>query len=213
MQVLTYDTGVPVARGARWAVRTAVLGVAALVVWAAMFKINQVTRAPAQIIPSDRTQVVQAPEAGVFTRLHVKEGDVVAVGQVLVTLEKERAQAAVSDSDAKVAALKITLTRLRSEVYGEPLTFSPELLAYDDYVRNQSALYRKRKTAIDEDIAAVQSMLSLAQQELTMNQVLEASGDVGKTEILRLQRSVAELRAQITNKRNKYFQDAQAEMT
>lgn len=213
MQELALYESAPAARGARWSLRVGALGMIVLVGWASIFKVNQVTRAPAQIISSDRTQVVQAPEAGVFTRLHVKEGDVVKAGQVLVTLEKERAQAAVSDSEAKVAALKITLARLRAEVYGVPLAFSPELQVYGDYVRNQSALYNKRKTAIDEDVAAIHNMLALAKQELSMNRVLEASGDVGKTEILRLQRGVAELMAQITNKRNKYFQDAQAEMT
>ncbi|MFO5067298.1 hemolysin secretion protein D, partial [Salmonella enterica subsp. enterica serovar 1,4,[5],12:i:-] len=44
-------------------------------------------------------------------------------------------------------------------------------------------------------------------------QQLVASGDVSAAEVLRIERSVADIRAQITNRRNKYFQDAQAEMT
>lgn len=54
---------------------------------------------------------------------------------------------------------------------------------------------------------------TLAQAELKINRELEATGDVSKAEILRLQRGVADLNAQINNRRNKYFQDAQAEMT
>jgi adhesin transport system membrane fusion protein len=46
-----------------------------------------------------------------------------------------------------------------------------------------------------------------------MNLQLEAEGDVSRAEVLRLQRSVADIRAQMVNKKNKYFQDAQAEMT
>lgn len=203
----------PTRHGARWILRVTVLALVLLLGWAAVSNIDQVTRAQAQIIPSDRTQVVQAPEMGVIRRLHVKEGDVVKTGQVLVTLEKERAQAAVNDGKAKVAALNITLTRLRAEVYGRPLRFEPEFEGYGEYIRNQKALYHKRKTAIDEDLAAIENILVLARRELRVNRELERSGDVSKTEILRLQRSVAELQAQITNKRNKYFQDAQAEMT
>jgi len=203
----------PTQRGARWTLRVMVLALVLLLWWAAVSNIDQVTRAQAQIIPSDRSQVVQAPEMGVIRQLHVKEGDVVKAGQVLVTFEKERAQAAVNDGKAKVAALNITLARLRSEVYGTPLRFSPEFEAYDEYIQNQKALFNKRKTAIDEDLAAIESILALARRELRVNLELEASGDVSKTEILRLQRSVAELQAQIANKRNKYFQDAQAEMT
>lgn len=203
----------PSPRGARWTLRVAFLGMALLLVWAGFSKIDQVTRAQAQIIASDRTQIIQAPEQGILTKLHVNEGSVVKAGQLLVTLEKERAQAAVDDSKGKVAALKIALARLQAEVYGKSLKFDPELALYSDYISNQKSLYERRKTAIDEDIASLRSMLALANQELQMNQALEASGDVSRAEILRLRRMAADIQAQISNKRNKYFQDAQAEMT
>jgi adhesin transport system membrane fusion protein len=131
----------------------------------------------------------------------------------LVTLQKERAEAAVSDSSAKVAALRITLARLQAEVYEKPLIFDPELRTYAEYIRNQTDLYNKRKTAFYDDINAVRHMLKLAEEELQMNLQLESEGDVSRAEVLRLQRSVAEIRAQMVNKKNKYFQDAQAEMT
>jgi adhesin transport system membrane fusion protein len=56
-------------------------------------------------------------------------------------------------------------------------------------------------------------MLKLAEEELQMNRQLEAEGDVSRAEVLRLQRSVADIRAQMVNKKNKYFQDAQAELS
>lgn len=200
-------------RGGRWALRAILLGLALLLAWASFAQIDQVTRAAGQIIASARTQVVQASDAGVLTALHVKEGDVVKAGQLLATLEKARAQAAVDDSRAKVAALNITLTRLRAEVYGKPLNFAPDLLEYREYITNQRDLYAKRKTAIDQDVSSLHRHLELARDELRMNQSLEKSGDVSRADILRLQRQVAEVEAQIVNKRNKYFQDAQAEMT
>ena len=148
-----------------------------------------------------------------LTQLHVKEGDTVKAGQLLATLQKERAAAAVSDSSAKVAALRITLARLQAEVYNTPLKFEPSLLVYKDYIRNQTDLYNKRQTAFKDDIAALENILKFADDELRINTQLEASGDVSRAEILRLQRSVADIKAQISSKRNKYFQDAQAEMT
>lgn len=203
----------PAPRRSRWSLRVAVIGLAALVVWAGVSQIDQVTRAQAQIIASARTQLVQSADAGVLSQLHVKEGDAVKAGQLLAVLERERAQAAVNDSKAKAAALKITLARLRAEVYGEPLQFEPALRQYDDYIRNQRSLYHKRKAAIEQDVASLRHMQALAMQELKMNQALEVSGDVSRAEILRLRRTVAELDAQIANKGNKYLQDAQAEMT
>jgi adhesin transport system membrane fusion protein len=198
---------------ARWSLRVMFAGLFLLLVWSSIGKIDQVTRAQGQIIAAERTQLVQSSDGGVITQLHVKEGDVVKAGQLLATLQKERAASAVSDSNSKVAALRITLARLHAEVYGKPIVFDDELMTYTDYIRNQTDLYNKRQTAFKDDINALENILSLGEDELRINRQLEASGDVSRAEILRLQRSVADIRAQLASKRNKYFQDAQAEMT
>lgn len=197
----------------RWVLRVMIVGLSALLAWSTVAKVDQVTRAPGQVIAAARTQVIQAPDGGVIDAIFVKEGDSVKKDQVLASLERSRAQAAVDDTAAKVAALRITVARLEAEVYGHPLKFSADLMAYKDYVRNQRSLYDKRRKAIDEDLASLQKMLQLARQELALNTKLEASGDVSQADILRLKRTVADIEAQMGNKRNKYFQDSQAELT
>lgn len=197
----------------RWALRGMVVALVLMVVWAALAQIDQVTRAQAQLIVAARTQLIQSADGGIVTQLHVKEGDSVKAGQLLATLQKERAQAAVSDSSAKVAALRITLARLQAEVYGKPLQFAPELLQYSEYIRNQTDLYNKRLAAFNDDQKSLEGILKLALAELDINRKLENTGDVSRAEILRLERSVADIRAQLSNRRNKYFQDAQTEMT
>jgi adhesin transport system membrane fusion protein len=198
---------------ARALLRIFIVGLLMLVVWAAVGQIDQVTRAQGVLMASDRTQLVQSPDGGVLTELHIKEGQQVKAGQLLATLQKDRAAAAVSDSRAKVAALRITLARLQAEVYGKPLTFDPDLQLYTDYIRNQTDLYNKRQRAFRDDMQALQDILVLAEDELRINRQLESTGDVSRTEVLRLQRGAADIKAQLASKRNKYFQDAQAEMT
>ncbi len=198
---------------ARWVLRVIMFGLVVLFIWAAIGQIDQVTRAQAVLIAADRTQLIQSPDGGVLTELHIKEGQVVKAGQLLATLQKDRAAAAVSDSRAKVAALRITLARLHAEVYGKPLAFDQDLIQYTEYIRNQTDLYNKRQTAFKDDISALENILSLAEDELRINHQLQATGDVSRAEVLRLQRGVADIKAQLASKRNKYFQDAQAEMT
>ena len=189
------------------------VGIIALVVWAYFAQIDQVTRAKGTIIASARTQDIQAVEGGVLTEILVKEGEDVTKGQLIVTLEEERAQAAVANSGSKIAALKAKIARLEAEVFERPLVFPEGIKNYSEYIENQTQLYNRRKQAIDQDVSSLQKMMVLAQQELSMNEPLLSYGDVSQADIIKLRRQVAEIQAQITNKRNKYFEEAQSEMT
>lgn len=196
-----------------WRFRLVALGIVAFITASNWITIDQVTRATGIVITDVHTQLIQPADPGVIAEIHVKEGETVKAGQLLITLEKERAEAAVSDISAKVAALEITLARLTAEAYGHALKFPTELLQYKNYIRNQTNLYNKRKTAFQDDINALQKIHKISQEELEINLELENSGDVSRPEVLRLQRSVADINAQMINKQNKYFQDVQAEMT
>lgn len=197
----------------RLSVWIALIGIIVLVVWASFAQIDQVTRAKATVIASARTQEIQASEGGVLTELAVVEGQEVKKGQLLVVLEEERAQAAVDNSASKTAALRAKLARLNAEIFERPLLFSEDLQSYPEYVQNQRALYERRRQAINEDVSSLEKMLVLAKQELSMNEPLLKYGDVSQADVIKLSRQVAEIEAQINNKRNKYFEEAQAEMT
>ena len=197
----------------RLSIWIALVGIIILVVWASFAKIDQVTRAKATVIASARTQEIQASEGGVLTKLAVVEGQEVKAGQLLVVLEEERAQAAVDNSASKTAALKAKLARLNAEIFEQPLVFPKEVESYPEYVQNQRALYNRRRQAINEDVSSLEKMLVLAKQELSMNEPLLEYGDVSQADVIKLSRQVADIEAQINNKRNKYFEEAQTEMT
>lgn len=184
-----------------------------LVTWASFAEINQVTRAQASVIASARTQEIQAADGGALRELLVKEGDEVKKDQLLLVLEEERAKAALDNSAGKVAALKAKISRLEAEIFNKPLKFDEDVLKYPEYVTNQTQLYNRRRQAIEQDVASLQNMLTLAKQELSLNEPLLKQGDVSQADVIRLRRQVADIESQINNKRNKYFEEAQAEMT
>jgi adhesin transport system membrane fusion protein len=199
-------------RGARTVLWTLLLACGAFIAWAAWAEIDEVTRAPGAVIAGSRTQIIQSQEGGILRELAVREGDVVKPGQLLASLERDRAEAAWLEARAKAAGLAANVARLRAEVFGGDARFPPALAGYPEFRDSQLALLRKRRMAVEQEAAALESMISLVQQELDLNLPLLASGDVSRTEILRLQRQLADLRAQVTNKRNKYFQDAQSDL-
>jgi multidrug efflux pump subunit AcrA (membrane-fusion protein) len=190
-----------------------ILGLSGFIYWAKQARIDEVASAQGQVIAQDRTQVVQAAVDGVIDQLLVHEGDKVSKGQTLVVLERQQAEAGYRDSSAKVAALKANLARLHAEVYGRALSFPADALRYASFVSNQTQLYKRRKKALEQEIAALRSSLALVNQELKINEPLLETGDIAVSDIIRLQRQVSELQGAITNRENKYFQDAQADMT
>ncbi len=179
--------------------------------WASVAEIDQVSRASGQVIPSGRVQIVQSTDGGVIEAINVKEGDRVRKGQILVTLDRVRLAAGVDEGRAKVASLKTVKARIEAELFGRSLVFTDDVKDFPDFMANQRQLFVKRRAAQSQDIAALNRMLRLVRQELVMNQPLLENGDVSRSEVLRLERSVADIEGQIANRQNKYLQDLQAE--
>jgi multidrug efflux pump subunit AcrA (membrane-fusion protein) len=183
------------------------------ILWASYATLDQISHANGQVIAAAKTQQIQSANDGVIEKIYVKEGQRVKQNEKLIVLEQSQSQAAYDDSHAKVAALQATLTRLRAEVYGKPLTFTELSHRYPEFIHNQTALFHRRQQALNDEISALKESLDLAQDELNLNLPLLEKGDIGAAEIIRIKRQIADLKGQISNKRNKYFQDSQAEMT
>lgn len=183
-----------------------------LLLWSAFSKIDQTTRAMGQVITSAKSQVIQSFDGGVLEEMLVKEGDAVEKDQVLARLDRTRMLTTFLETRAKSAALSTAVSRLKTEVYGRPLQFDVISNDHPEFQANQKILLKKRQQALNEELGSIQEQLNLAIAELNMTEPLLKTGDVSKVEILRLQRQANDLRSQISNKRNKYFQDAQAEL-
>ena len=193
-----------------WSSAVAIIG---FLIWADWAELDQITRASGQVIASSRNQVIQVPEGGVLSELPVKEGALVKRGQLLARFDKTKAEAGYLESAAKASALKATVARLNAEVFGGKPKFPPDLEGYPEFRENQLALFNKRRSAVNEEIHALEQSKVLIKEELDMNIPLVKTGDVSRSEILKLRRQVVDIQAQITNRRNKYLQDSQAELS
>jgi multidrug efflux pump subunit AcrA (membrane-fusion protein) len=182
-------------------------------IWSNIASINRTSKAPGQIVATAKTQEIQAYDDGVIEKIDVKEGQFVHSGELLVSLQKERAEATYEDGKAKVAALQATLARLKAEVFGGKPEFPKSVYDYPEFISNQTQLFQRRQQALNDEISALNESLELANQELALNMPLLETGDIGATEIIRLKAKVSELKGKISNVRNKYFQDSQTDMT
>lgn len=116
------------------------------------------------------------------------------------------------ETRAKAVALMSQVARLQAEVYGLPLSFPADIKDYPRFEQAQRALLAKRQIAIREDLAALEKTAALVRQELKLNEPLLKTGDISEVDIIRLKRQLADIESQMTSRRNKYFQDAQADL-
>lgn len=188
------------------------LAIVGFIIWANWAELDQITRASGQVIASSRNQVIQVMEGGVLSELPVREGSSVKRGQLLARFDHTKAEASYLESAAKSAALKATVARLNAEIFGGTPSFPRELAKYPDFRANQLALFAKRQGALREEVGALEKAEALIKEELEMNLPLVQSGDVSRAEVIKLQRQLVDVRSQITNRRNKYLQDCQAEL-
>jgi adhesin transport system membrane fusion protein len=200
-------------RTSTWVIVTIAVTIVLFIIWSLWAELDQITRAPGRVIPIGRVQILQSADGGVITEIRVREGDKVRRGQLLVALDKVKLQAGVTEARAKVASLQSSMVRIQAELYDRPLTFPVDLNTYPDFVRNQRELYFKRRAAQQSDIDALRSMKGLMRQELDLNMPLLKSGDVARSEIIRMQRGIVDVDGQISGKQAKYIADLQTEYT
>jgi adhesin transport system membrane fusion protein len=213
VDIAVIDAAEPESGGGRRIIWMTLMSVAAFVAWAAYAEVDQVTRAPAQVIPTSRTQVVQSADGGVIEEMLVRAGDEVERGQLLVRIDRTKVRAGYLEARARAAGVSAVVARLRAEVYNRPPEFDRIVADYPQFRANQIALLAKRRASFREEIAALEAQRRITERELRMTEPLLKTGDVSMADVLRLQRQIADIDGQITNRRNKYFQDAQAEMS
>lgn len=197
-------------RGPRLTLWLTALLLLSFLAWSYFSEIDQIARAQGAVIPSSNVKIIQSKDGGVLKPLPVRAGDRVARGDVLAEFDATEARAEVLEGRAKLASLNAVIARLRSELFEETPNFDFE--EYERLVRSQALLLERRRNGHLDQLAAIDKLLGLVREEISINQPLLELGDVSRAELLRLQRQEAELVAERTKTVNDYFQDAQAEL-
>ncbi len=189
------------------------IGLISLLVWAAVFKLEEVSTGTGKVIPSSKEQIIQSLEGGILTRLDVKEGDLVEKGQILAQLDPTRFESNVGESQSLLISSLATAARLRAEVNNSTLVFPDAVKKDPSLIHEQTLLYQSRRANLNESIAGLQQALTLVQQELQMTEPLVAKGAASEVEVLRLKREANDLRNQMNDIRNQYYVKAREELS
>jgi adhesin transport system membrane fusion protein len=207
--------------GAARIVRTALLVVVILLVWAAFAEIDEVTRGEGRVIPSRQLQVVQSLDGGVVSEILVREGQQVEAGQLLLRVDETRAESGVRESAAMVFALRAKQARLTALAENAPFMLPETKAQHAEEQRildEERRLYQSRVNELQamvsinqqqllqrqQELAEVRSKrtaasraLELAQEELARTRPLLATGAVSEVDILRLERDITRNRGEV----------------
>jgi adhesin transport system membrane fusion protein len=142
--------------------------VAGLAAWTAVGRLEVVSSAAGEVIPSSQIKTVQHLEGGIVLDIHVKEGDRVEAGQPLVSLEATMTGADVGELNARIASLKVDLARLESEAREAGKIEVPAELAKEqpDLVREARSMFDARHARIEGQVAQSEATISQREQQV-----------------------------------------------
>ncbi len=196
-----------------------VLFLVVALLWAANATLDEVTRGEGKVIPSSKIQIVQNLEGGILERILVREGELVERDQPLLQLDDTRFSSTFRETRLKYLALLAKSARLQAEANNQPLQI-PEIVWQErgDLARNEVALFESRVVELESNLSILREQESqtghelaelrskknkiarsyeLVRQELVMSEPLADEGAISEVEILRLKRSVNDLRGDL----------------
>jgi hemolysin D len=127
--------------------------------WAALSRIDIVASASGKIVPFEGTKVIQPFETGIVRAIHVRDGQHVDAGELLIELDPRINEAEQDHAKADLTAAQLEIARLKAALAGadDPLTaFAPpedatpaRVATEREYLNKQTQEYRAKIDALD----------------------------------------------------------------
>ncbi|QDC10335.1 HlyD family efflux transporter periplasmic adaptor subunit [Oceanicola sp. D3] len=176
---------------------TVVAAVVIFLLWAGFAKVDEIVRAPAELVSSSRPQIIQNLEGGILADLAVSEGDEVAPGDVLARLQGTGFQTNVDDIRDKITGLEIRRLRLEAELEGMFDFTVPEALAErsPEIVASERALLAARQADYTARADGARAVLAQAEEENRLMERMLEQKVVALIEVTRTRKAASDARA------------------
>lgn len=134
--------------------------------WAAFVRLDAAAYAGGTVAVAGNRQAVQHQQGGIVAALHVREGQRVARGQVLIELAGSETRALERSLNAQVIALQAQRARVSAQLTGVPLAPPPGFatLQGDDRVEAERAMALQRREFAASETALTDQRVVVAQQ-------------------------------------------------
>ena len=179
--------------------------------WAFTAKLDQTVTARGRLQPSGSVRDVESPSAGVVSTVLVQDGDVVAVGQPLFTVEAKGLNSRRQAIDSMLALLDLQARSVQSILSsgGDPNKFQPlppipvvddpELALQLSTARQQVEQLRSSLEQLSTQLESRQATLRLKQQIADDMKPLFEMGAMSRNQYLEELNRVQEIRSNVAN--------------
>lgn len=117
------------------------------ITWASLGKIDVYAVAPGKVIPEGKLQTIQPADPGIISAIHIREGQHVKAGDILVELNPIGNAAEVKSIAERKAMLLTEISRLEAEISGSGIKRIPN--ASDEQLKSQEILKLARDSAYE----------------------------------------------------------------
>src|SRR5262249_174097 len=194
---------------------------AAALAWARIGKVDIIASAQGKIVPSGRTKVIQPFETGVVRAIHVRDGQAVKAGDILIELDPTMNEAEGKQQRNDLIAAQLDVARLKAALAGnaDPLAdFHPpegassELVATHQQflvqqvweeggkvggVERQQAEKEAERAVAASTIAKLEAVIPILQQRVTIRETLYNQAIGSKWNYLEILQAVTEQKKEL----------------
>ncbi|MES9902072.1 MAG: HlyD family type I secretion periplasmic adaptor subunit [Sedimenticola sp.] len=198
-------------------VLTTIFLLVSLFTFGGLTRVSEVAIADGEVIPAGLIQNVQHLEGGIVTELHVRNGDRVKAGDILVifatsaseselkqmlvrqasfTLQGERLQALIEQREPSFGALpeehRELAEKQRTIYLAQVNSFNSELAIIDSQIEQR----RSEISGKQNQVASLRKELVIYQEQVAIREELSKKGTVSRTELLGSRSRLAEARSE-----------------
>ncbi|MCP3874540.1 MAG: HlyD family type I secretion periplasmic adaptor subunit [Desulfobacteraceae bacterium] len=193
--------------------------------WAYHGKLDIVSVADGQVVPSGKIKHIQHFEGGIIRKINIKEGDEILKGQPLIELEQVSYGASLEEIQMRIDALTIDIIRYKALLDDKDRAFFPLNMEkkYPQLIMDAKALFiahknslkskikklnkigdqkRQRIKTIQVRIENVSQQIPLLEEQLTLSEDLLKENLTTRTKHLEIMRKTKELEGTIQNDRS-----------
>jgi membrane fusion protein, hemolysin D len=144
---------------------TALIFLAAVLVWATFGKLDIVAVAAGKLVPDTYLKIVQPTDSGVVKEILVKEGEFVKAGQVLMRMDPTLSESDLKSLTADYQNKRIALRRIDAQLAGVPFVRRADEPA--ELFAQVYAQYAANRQAYENALGQERATLQKAKHDLT----------------------------------------------